>query len=564
MKKILLLLFAAFALQSASAQIIYTAGINHMTGVVTTPPTATGSRVRLNMLTGEFYQWNPTLMTWIKAGSGIDKILGGIAPAYTPGIAQSLFAINDSSDLYHYNGTTWDCINCGGGSTYTAGTGIAISGGNVISNTLPSKWADVGATTYLIDSTDNVAIGTASANSKLEIRKNNIGQTQTNSSGLLLSTTTPAINGGQQYSPALRFRANGWKATSPAASQPVDFRIYAAPVQTLSEASGSLEFMGANNIGTYMSLMSLGSNGRPTTITKAGTTSTGLIEMIEDGNIRVSSTNNSTGSYSDFRADYGSTKFRTFDDVTNYSLFEQNIDGFENALLRDDRSGTFALRSSGLEIGSTNTTTGSGSLFQITETDGLKLDSYNPSGHFTIETRESGAGALKMDLQANYSSSSHINKIEFREDSTRISVGNAGKPTYIGIGQSSLTIGNDALGGDNYVKYDAIDPYNYLKYTADKSSDIILDDRAIPDVGTVKNIVAAGAGSGVAILTSGYVFVSAPSIAPGDKVIVSCAKVITAQGILSADPDEYNIGVGFVIRSSTIADDSLVNWFIAK
>jgi hypothetical protein len=145
-KQTLLLLFALCAITS-QAQIAFTAAIPFCTGAPTGAPSASGSRFRIDLLTGKQYAWSPTTTSWFAYGQGFDVTVGGVPPAYTPGIGQSYFAVNGSNELYRYSGsgTTWNCLNCVTGATYTAGTGISINGSNVISNT-----GDLSATNELI------------------------------------------------------------------------------------------------------------------------------------------------------------------------------------------------------------------------------------------------------------------------------------------------------------------------------------------------------------------------------------------------------------------------------
>jgi hypothetical protein len=126
------IIFIALFLPSILFGQSFTAPIVYRTGVPTAPPSATGSRYYQNLTTGFLYQWDQ-VSAWNKVADGIDVISGSAAPAYTPGIADSKFAINADNELYYYTGSSWVQINAG--ATYTAGTGIAISGGNEISNT---------------------------------------------------------------------------------------------------------------------------------------------------------------------------------------------------------------------------------------------------------------------------------------------------------------------------------------------------------------------------------------------------------------------------------------------
>jgi hypothetical protein len=135
MKHILIFVFLLCSLSAFSQSNLYSTGICITAAAPAFNPGRTGCKIALDTSTQTLYQWKVGA-TWVAIGDGIDHVLGGIAPAYTPTKWQSLFAANDSSELYQYVGTAWVCLNCVTGATYTAGTGIAISGGNVISSTI--------------------------------------------------------------------------------------------------------------------------------------------------------------------------------------------------------------------------------------------------------------------------------------------------------------------------------------------------------------------------------------------------------------------------------------------
>jgi len=140
-----IILFAALALitTATSAQIQFTAGINYESGVPSGAPSSTGSRLRVDLASGRIYQWSASNSTWRTLGQGIDIVAGCAAPAYTPGYAQSVFAVNgcNTPELYYYNGTQWKQVaggGGGGGTTYYAGTGIDIDANDTISiDTVP-------------------------------------------------------------------------------------------------------------------------------------------------------------------------------------------------------------------------------------------------------------------------------------------------------------------------------------------------------------------------------------------------------------------------------------------
>jgi hypothetical protein len=143
MKNIKILIFLLFAALHTSAQIQFTAGINYESGVPSGAPSSTGSRLRVDLASGRIYQWSAANTTWRTLGQGIDIVAGCAAPAYTPGYAQSVFAVNGCStpELYYYNGTEWKQVaggGGGGGTTYYAGTGIDIDANDTISiDTVP-------------------------------------------------------------------------------------------------------------------------------------------------------------------------------------------------------------------------------------------------------------------------------------------------------------------------------------------------------------------------------------------------------------------------------------------
>lgn len=136
MRKLLFIAVIAVFATTAHAQAnLYSTGVCVTAAAPAFNPGRTGCKIALDTSTQTLYQWKVGT-TWVAIGDGIDHVLGGIAPAYTPTKWQSLFAANDSSELYQYVGTAWVCLNCSTGATYTAGTGISISGSNVISSTI--------------------------------------------------------------------------------------------------------------------------------------------------------------------------------------------------------------------------------------------------------------------------------------------------------------------------------------------------------------------------------------------------------------------------------------------
>ena len=124
------------ALQTGFSQIYKTVGISYTSGTPTYIPAKAGSWLALDTVTWNYYTYNGS--TWILDGYRIQSITGCSAPAYTPTKFQSRLAINACTalqggpELYYYTGSAWLQIN--EGQTYTAGTGISITG-TTIANT---------------------------------------------------------------------------------------------------------------------------------------------------------------------------------------------------------------------------------------------------------------------------------------------------------------------------------------------------------------------------------------------------------------------------------------------
>ena len=123
-----------------------------------------------------------------------------------------------------------------------------------------------------IDRSGNVGVGTTAPSSRLDITTDSLGSSQTVSSGLALVNRTAAADSAQQISPALRWSGSGWKTDSTAASQRVDFRAYAVPVQGTAAPTGYLAFESSINGGGYTNLMVVDVDGN----VGIGTTDPGL------------------------------------------------------------------------------------------------------------------------------------------------------------------------------------------------------------------------------------------------------------------------------------------------
>lgn len=88
-----------------------------------------------------------------------------------------------------------------------------------------------------------------------QFQASGIGTTPTDR--ILLANTAAAAAGAQQYSPALHWRARGWKTNATAASQSVDFRAYVVPVEAAANPTAYLTYEVSVNGAAYTEVMRL-------------------------------------------------------------------------------------------------------------------------------------------------------------------------------------------------------------------------------------------------------------------------------------------------------------------
>jgi hypothetical protein len=114
------------------AAVIYTNG--QPTG---TPRVQYDSEFAIDITTSRIWRFNRTNSVWVLAGSMIGKASTNAAPSTAPKYGEPEFVMNNMNNLYWYNGSVWNCLNCGL-TPYTAGTGINVTG-TVITNTAPDQ-----------------------------------------------------------------------------------------------------------------------------------------------------------------------------------------------------------------------------------------------------------------------------------------------------------------------------------------------------------------------------------------------------------------------------------------
>jgi len=121
----------------------------------------------------------------------------------------------------------------------------------LLGNTTTGTGAIVRATSpTLVTPTLGVATATT-----LTSQQNGIGATSTDA--FILSNTTAAAAGAQQWSPRIRWTGQGWKTNATAASQTVEWIAELVPVQGAANPTASLNFSSQINSGGFVNVLSL-------------------------------------------------------------------------------------------------------------------------------------------------------------------------------------------------------------------------------------------------------------------------------------------------------------------
>lgn len=116
---IFLLLFPVLAF----GQVVKTAAVPYTKGAGYTPNIAGSSEIRIDTATSALYWWSRDALTWMRFRPGVDVITGSVPPAYTPRDNMSLFAVNADSELFYYDGSTWNQIGGSGAGGIYGGSG---------------------------------------------------------------------------------------------------------------------------------------------------------------------------------------------------------------------------------------------------------------------------------------------------------------------------------------------------------------------------------------------------------------------------------------------------------
>lgn len=164
----------------------------------------------------------------------------------------------------------------------------------------------------------------------------------TSADGLIVTNTTAAAAGAQQYSPRIRLTGQGWKTDATAASQTVDWIVENQPVQGAAAPTSKLVFSSQVNAGGFSTAATLTSGG-VLQVASAGSFTTPSLQVFTDGR--------------GFYAANGGLVFSTS------GVNPTNLWGYVAA------TGIFEVRSNatsvGFGLGTTGTGTGTGDLYLL-------------------------------------------------------------------------------------------------------------------------------------------------------------------------------------------------------
>lgn len=238
----------------------YTAGdLLYATGATTLAKLAIATNGMVLTLVGGLPAWsvNGTGTVTSVSGTANRIVITGTAADPIVDIAATYVGQTSITTLGSIATGTWNATTI---TVSHGGTGVtSFTQGSVIFMGATTLTED-NANFFWDDSNNRLGVGTLSPASALDVTTNAIGNTQTQTGGILIANTTAAINGTQQWSPAIRLRGFGFASTG-SVSQSADWRMYNVTLQGIANSTSNLLFDFSLAGAAYVTKMSLGNSG---------------------------------------------------------------------------------------------------------------------------------------------------------------------------------------------------------------------------------------------------------------------------------------------------------------
>jgi hypothetical protein len=269
-----------------------------------------------------------------------------------------------------------------GTTTVTSGTGGRLfyeTAGNVLGEVsgATSNGTAVTFTSGNLIAT-SAALTTPAITTSQTTTRDAIGATSTD--GIILTNTTAAAAGAQQYSPRLRLHGSGWKTTATAAARDVDWIQEVQPIQGTTAPTANLTFSAQINGGGYTPVFTM-TSGNVFGTEGSGTSSPSF-----------GSINNSTYALRSGLKVISDDTYIT-SNGSNYFRFAGG-GGFR---LRNDMYLGFSLDSN-LNLPDTLMTRGGVAIFRLGNTDAASPVGYTISSQSVVAGTTNTAGATRTEI----------------------------------------------------------------------------------------------------------------------------------------------------------------------
>ena len=425
MKNIITLLFLALAtFCAAQSNQVKTPGVSYSAGAPNwVPVVKTASELAIDTVTKRIYLWNRTAGVWNLQGRGVDQTSGATAPAYTPGQTDSYITVNNANppEIWIWNGSSWS--KPPSGVTYTAGSGISITG-TTIANT-----GDLSATNELNTGFDisggNLRITDAGATRTVPIASIAPDQSITNE---IQAIDTLRVNGANLE---LSISQDG----QPAKTLPISS---IAPVQAVAAGTG---------------------------ISIAGTTTRTITNTAPDQTVSITGAgiNAVTGTYPNFTVTGTEVDGSTTNELQNLSLSGQSL---------GITSGT------GVTLPIVDVVAGTG--VTVSKTAGTATVNSSGITALTGDVTASGPGSAAATIASGAVTMAKINQAGATSGQVIAWNGSAWAPANSSVGAWS-TSGNSATAGSSFL---GTTNNTSLRFRTNNVQRMILDSLGFLGVGT--------------------------------------------------------------------------------